>query len=75
MSRRFVRYGTVLLTVMAWKLEPGLRLAIEAILEVRAQYEHGSDGWDACDEILQTIHIETDQHSSEIAAELDELTH
>ncbi|MEI7601485.1 MAG: hypothetical protein WCJ41_19490 [Aestuariivirga sp.] len=60
---------------MAWKLEPGLRLAIKAILEVRAQHEQGSEAWEACDEILQTIHIETDQRSMEIAAELDELPH
>ena len=61
--------------VKSWKLEPGLRVAIKAILEVRSQYEHGSDGWEACDEILQTIHIETEQRSMEIAAELDELPH
>jgi len=60
---------------MAWKLEPGLRLAIKAILEVRSQYESGDEGWDVCDEILHTIHNETDQRSMEIAADLDELPH
>ena len=58
-----------------WKLEAGLRVALQAILDVRSQYEHGSDGWDACDEILNTIHIETNQRSMEIAEELDELLH
>ena len=60
---------------MAWKLEPGLRVAIKAILEVRSQHEHGSEGWEACDEILRAIHIETEQRSLEIAEELDELPH
>lgn len=60
---------------MAWKLEPGLRVAIKAILDVRSEYEHGSEGWEACDEILRAIHIETDQRSMEIAAELDDLPH
>ncbi len=60
---------------MAWKLEPGLRVAIKAILEVRSQFEHGSEGWEACDEILQIIHIETEQRSLEIAEQLDDLPH
>lgn len=60
---------------MAWKLEPGLRVAIKAILEVRSEYEHGSDGWEACDEILSAIHIETDQQSLKIAEEFDDLPH
>jgi len=60
---------------MTWKLEPGLRVAIKAILEVRADHEHGSEGWEACDEILRAIHIETDQRSLEIAEELNNILH
>lgn len=60
---------------MASKLEPWLRVEIKAILEAWSHSEHGTGGWEACDEILQTIHIETDQRSMEIAAELDELPH
>ena len=60
---------------MAWKLEPGLRLAIRVILEVRSQYQSGDEGWDACDEILGNIHIQTDGRSMEIAESLDDLLH
>ena len=60
---------------MAWKLEPGLRLAIKVILEVRSRYQGGDEGWEACDEILHDIHIETDGRSMEIAESLDDLPH
>ncbi len=60
---------------MSWKLEPGLKLAIRIILEVRSQYQSGDEGWDACDAILHDIHIETDGRSMQIAEELDDLPH
>jgi len=60
---------------MAWKLEPGLKIAIRIILEVRSQYQGGDEGWDACDAILHDIYIEADGRSMEIAEELDHLPH
>lgn len=60
---------------MAWKLEPGLRVAIKVLLKVRSRYEHGTEGWETCDEILRGVHAETDWKSQKISVELDELLH
>jgi hypothetical protein len=60
---------------MARKLEPGLRIAIKVIPEVRNQHEIGEEGWDACDEILPAIQTATDGKSKDFAGALDDLVH